>query len=189
MPDSKNDFTPGFRRCSGFIFAQMWRFESSQVWEGQPQNPPRRHSVAEPQPKTKIHHGGTETRRRSKPIFTTEDTEKQSHNQNHSLPQRTRRNTKRTETKAYRRGRKGSAEGAEQNRSNKNLRKKRRNFRLVLHPLTAVGQAVRKQPQRTRRNTEQNLKPKRRFLDKQILCELCVLCDLCGEGFDFLCGP
>src|SRR5947199_9478683 len=30
------------------------------------------HSVTEPQPKTKIHHGGTETRRRSKPIFTTE---------------------------------------------------------------------------------------------------------------------
>src|SRR5437660_12911440 len=26
------------------------------------------HSVTEPQPKTKTHHGGTETRRRSKPI-------------------------------------------------------------------------------------------------------------------------
>src|SRR5436305_1021608 len=34
----------------------------------------RRYSVAEPQPKTKIHNGGTETRRRSKPISTTEDT-------------------------------------------------------------------------------------------------------------------
>jgi|SRR5436305_7576148 len=31
-------------------------------------------SVTEPQPKTKTHHGGTETRRRSKPIFTREDT-------------------------------------------------------------------------------------------------------------------
>src|SRR5437016_12588102 len=30
--------------------------------------------------KTKIHHGGTETRRRSKPIFTTEDTEGQREN-------------------------------------------------------------------------------------------------------------
>ena len=131
MPDSKNDFTPGFRRCSGFIFAQMWRFESSQVWEGSTAKPTTeaQRSGATAKTKTKIHHGGTETRRRSKPIFTREDTEKQSHNQNHSLPQRTRRNTKRTETKAYRRGRKGSAEGAEQNRSNKTLCRKRRNFR------------------------------------------------------------
>src|SRR5437660_3478796 len=33
----------------------------------------KKRSVAKP--KTKIHHGGTETRRRSKPIFTAEDTE------------------------------------------------------------------------------------------------------------------
>src|SRR5437763_10434349 len=49
----------------------------------------------------------TEARRRSKPIFTTEDTKQQSHN--HSLPQRTRRNTKRTKTKTYRRGRRAEA--------------------------------------------------------------------------------
>src|SRR5437016_1348892 len=71
---------------------------NSKMGQRKNQNPPRRHSVAEPQPKAKIHHGGTETRRRSKPILTTEDTTQQSHNQNHSLPQRTRRNTKRTKT-------------------------------------------------------------------------------------------
>src|SRR5437660_4918611 len=50
-------------------------------------------SVTEPQPKTKTHHGGTETRRRSKPIFTTEDTKE---HEGELKP------------KAHRRGRKGT---------------------------------------------------------------------------------
>jgi len=79
MPHSKIDFTPGFRRCSGFIFAQCGDLKVLRYGKV----------------KSKTHHGGTEIRRRSKPILTTEDTEGHGGElETKSLPQRAQRRIK-----------------------------------------------------------------------------------------------